>query len=154
VTWNAGEVYEWLSPAVLGYFRGRGAHDPADLTGDVFVSVTRGLPRFRGDAQALRRWVFTIAHHRMVDEYRRSGHALHVWTAEVPDTPARDVEGVDDDLLDALRGLTDEQREVVVLRFVGDLALEDVAKIVGKRAGAVKMLQARGLEALRGLLES
>ena len=154
MTWSAGELYEWLSPAVLGYFRGRGAHDPADLTGDVFVSVTRGLPRFRGDAQALRRWVFTIAHHRMVDEYRRSGHERHVWTADVPDMPEGNAEIVDHDLLAALHRLTDDQREVVVLRFICDLALADVAKIVGKRTGAVKMLQARGLEALRGMLDS
>ena len=154
MTWNAGEVYEWLAPAVLGYFRGRGAHDPANLTGDVFVNVTRGLPKFRGDAPALRRWVFTIAHHRMVDEYRRSTHEPHVWAADVPDAPARDAESVDRDLLDALLGLTDDQREVVVLRFIADLSLEDVAKIVGKGTGAVKMLQARGLESLRGTLES
>ena len=90
----------------------------------------------------------------MVDEYRRSGHDPHVWTADVPDAPDREARGVDADLLAALLGLTDDQREVVVLRFIGDLPLEDVAKIVGKRTGAVKMLQARGLERLRAMLES
>jgi RNA polymerase sigma-70 factor (ECF subfamily) len=50
--------------------------------------------------------------------------------------------------------LSDDQREVVVLRFVADLAVKDVARIVGKRQGAVKMLQARGLERLHELLLS
>ena len=153
--WTAEQAYEQLASAVRGYFRGRGARDPNDLTGDVFVSVTRGLGSFHGDADALRRWVFTIAHHRMVDEYRSSQHDRHVWMAEVPDAPHADVTaGDDDDLTRALAMLSDEQREVVVLRFVADLAVKDVARIVGKRQGAVKMLQARGLERLHELLQA
>ena len=151
--WTAEQAYEQLAPAVRGYFRGRGAGDPNDLTGDVFVSVTRGLGSFHGDADALRRWVFTIAHHRMVDEYRRSQHDQHVWMAETPDTPHADVIAGDDDLTRALVMLSDDQREVVVLRFIADLAVKDVARIVGKRQGAVKMLQARGLERLHELLQ-
>ena len=152
VRWTAEQAYEQLAPAVRGYFRGRGAQDPNDLTGDVFVSVTRGLASFHGDADALRRWVFTIAHHRMVDEYRRASHDPHVWMAEVPDAPQAAVSVGDDDLMRALATLSDDQREVVVLRFVADLAVKDVARIVGKRQGAVKMLQARGLERLHELL--
>jgi RNA polymerase sigma-70 factor (ECF subfamily) len=152
VRWTAEQAYEQLAPAVRGYFRGRGARDPNDLTGDVFVSVTRGLGSFRGDAAALRRWVFTIAHHRMVDEFRRAQHDRHVWMADVPDAPHRDPDR-GDDVTRALATLTDEQREVIVLRFVADLAVKDVARIVGKRQGAVKMLQARGLERLHELLQ-
>ena len=151
--WTAEQAYEQLAPAVRGYFRGRGAGDPDDLTGDVFVNVTRGLASFRGDDTALRRWVFTIAHHRMVDEYRRAHHDRHVWMADVPDAPDTDVAIGDDELARALAMLSDDQREVVVLRFVADLAVKDVARIVGKRQGAVKMLQARGLERLQELLQ-
>ena len=146
-------MYEQLAPAVRGYFRGRGARDADDLTGDVFVSVARGLGSFRGDADALRRWVFTIAHHRLVDEYRRSERDPHLWMAEVPDTAHGDIESGDDVLLRALAALGDDQREVVLLRFAADLSLKDVARIVGKQAGAVKMLQARGLERLHELLQ-
>jgi len=158
VRWTAEQAYEQLAPAVRGYFRGRGAHDADDLTGDVFVSVTRGLGSFRGDATALRRWVFTIAHNRLVDEYRRSARDPHIWTAEVPDAPHVDLIGSDapvgdDVLLSVLAMLGDDQREVVVLRFVADLSVKDVARIVGKQVGAVKMLQARGLERLNELLQ-
>jgi RNA polymerase sigma factor (sigma-70 family) len=153
VRWTAEQAYEQLAPAVRGYFRGRGASDPEDLTGDVFLSVTRGLGSFRGDAAALRRWVFTIAHHRLVDEYRRAERDPHVWMAEVPDAPRADVAPADDMLLHALERLGVDQREVVVLRFVGDLPVRHVAGILGKRAGAVKMLQARGLERLHELLQ-
>jgi RNA polymerase sigma-70 factor (ECF subfamily) len=152
---TAAEVYEELAPAVRGYFLGRGATDPDDLTGDVFVRVAERLGGFRGDRAALRRWVFTIAHNRLVDEYRRSGRRPDAPMAAPPDTtPTSPVpESLDPDLLAALAELTDDQRAVVVLRFVADLPVRDVAKVLGRRSGAVKMLQARGLEALRVALE-
>lgn len=150
---DVGDVYEQLAPQVLGYFRGHGSRDPEGLTGDVFVSVTSGFGGFRGDAAALRRWVFTIAHHRLVDEYRRSGRGGEISLADVPESGVDDAGSqLDPSLLAALTSLTDDQREVVVLRFVADLPVRDVAKIVGKRVGAVKMLQSRGLAALSVLL--
>ena len=145
---SVGDVYEELSPVVLGYLRGRGARDAEDLTGDVFVSVAEGLGAFRGDRAALRRWVFTIAHNRLVDEFRRKRPSRESVVVEAARSALDDEMPIDVEILQALTSLTDEQREVVVLRFVADLPLKDVARIVGKRSGAVKMLQARGLAAL------
>ena len=71
---------------------------------------------------------------------------------EPPDVATLDALGNDPSLTKALAGLTPEQRQVLVLRFVADLPINDVAKIVGKRLGAVKMLQARGLADLRTAL--
>jgi RNA polymerase sigma-70 factor, ECF subfamily len=153
VRWTAAEAYEALAPAVVGYLRGHGVRDPADLAGDVFVSVARGIAGFDGDANALRRWVFTIAHHRLVDEWRRASRDRHILMSEPPDTVAVTDPHDDAELLDALGDLTADQRDVVVLRFIGDLPLRDVARILGKRVGAVKMLQARGLEQLRLCLD-
>lgn len=137
-----------MAPAVLGYFRAQRMRDPEGLTGDVFVAVTEGLARFRGDDAALRRWVFTIAHHRRVDEIRRSTRRPEV-LGDVPvGPPTTDPTPLDHDLVAALDTLTTDQRDVLVLRYVADLSTAEVAKIIGKRAGAVKMLQARGLAAL------
>jgi len=148
------EVYEELAPAVLGYFRGRGAGDPEGLTGDVFVSVTTGLPRFRGNRAALRRWVFTIAHNRLIDQFRRSSRVAEAAVATMPDSGIEDSLPIDAEILRALSALPEGQREVVVLRFVADLPLADVAKIVGKRSGAVKMAQARALTSLAATLST
>lgn len=141
-------VYERLAPAVLGYFRAHRMRDPEGLTGDVFVAVTERLPRFRGDDGALRRWVFTIAHHRRVDEIRRAGRRPEALGAEVEGPPAMDPSPLDPSLVAALDRLTPEQRDVVVLRFVADLPIATVARTTGRRTGAVKMLQSRGLAAL------
>ena len=148
----AGEVYTALAPAVLGYFRSHGVRDAEDLTGDVFVKVTEHLARFRGSDAALRRWVFTLAHHRLVDEFRRSGRSIVTGELDENWGSASDGEPLDAGLVRAISELTDEQREVIVLRFVADLPLRDVARITGRRTGAVKMAQARGLAALQSAL--
>ena len=116
----------------------------------MFVRVAQGIDGFRGDRAALRRWVFTIAHHRLVDEFRSAHRRRSSPVGTVPEVEAAPPASgsLDPDLLAALEQLTDEQREVLVLRFVADLPLRDVARVLGKRAGAVKMLQQRGLERL------
>lgn len=145
---SPASVYDAFSAPVLAYFRSQRMRDPEALTGDVFVAVTEKLAGFRGDDAALRRWVFTIAHHRRVDEIRRRTRRPEVLDDAPSGPPVEDPQPPDPALAAALAQLTDEQREVVVLRFVADLAVADVARITGRRPGAVKMLQSRGLAAL------
>ncbi|HET9443824.1 MAG TPA: sigma-70 family RNA polymerase sigma factor [Acidimicrobiales bacterium] len=153
---NAAQVYRQLAPPVLGYLRSERVPDAEDVLGEVFLQVARDIGRFRGDDGALRRWVFSIAHNRAVDAHRRAARErgrLSELPAEAPagavEVPA---ELVDPTLVDALSALSAEQREVLVLRFVADLSLEAVARITGRRVGAVKALQHRGLESLRRAL--
>ncbi|MEX2658779.1 MAG: sigma-70 family RNA polymerase sigma factor [Acidimicrobiales bacterium] len=149
---GAAEVYLRLAPGVLGYLRAERAPEPEDLLGEVFLQVARDLGRFSGDDDACRRWVFTIAHHRLVDDRRRRHARPQRTDAQVPDVadprPA-DEAGLDPVLRGALAALTPDQREVVVLRFVADLSLEDTAGITGRTVGAVKSLQVRALDNLR-----
>ena len=150
---RAEVLYRELAPGVLGYLRASGAAEPEDRLGEVFLHVARDLHRFRGrdDPVAVRRWVFTIARNRATDAARRSRRRPAIAHAEVPDLEdARHIEEpLDADLVTALRSLTLEQREVLVLRFVADLALEDVASITRRSVGAVKAMQHRALESLR-----
>ena len=150
---SAGEVYRALAPTVLGYLRAQRAPDPEDVLGEVFLQVARDLHRFSGDEAALRRWVFAIAHNRLLDARRRQGRRPAVVTDTVPEQRARPpADPVDPALVAALPRLTPDQREVLVLRFVADLPLEDVARITRRRVGAVKALQHRGLDSLARIL--
>ncbi|HEX2039914.1 MAG TPA: RNA polymerase sigma factor [Acidimicrobiales bacterium] len=150
---SAGEVYRALAPAVLGYLRAQRAPDPEDVLGEVFLQVARDLHRFSGDEAALRRWVFAIAHNRLLDARRRQGRRPAVSHDAVPDRSVPPPpEPVDPALVEALQELTADQREVLVLRFVADLPLEDVARITRRRVGAVKALQHRGIESLTRIL--
>ena len=142
---DAGEVYRRLAPSVLAYLRAQRVADPEDVLGEVFVHVARDLHRVRGDDDAVRRWVFTVARHRVVDEARRRSRRAAVVPGPVPDVAAEGAEPFDAVLLQALNGLTPDQREVVVLRFVADLSLANVARITHRRVGAVKALQQRAL---------
>lgn len=146
---DAGQVYRRLAPAVLGYFRSRRVPDPEDLLGEVFLQVARDVRKFQGDEGDLRRWVFTIAHNRMIDDVRRRARRPALADREVPDQPAPPPEASDEELMAALATLTDEQREVVTLRFVADLSIEDVARMTRRTPGAVKALQHRALANLR-----
>jgi RNA polymerase sigma factor (sigma-70 family) len=153
---DAGDVYRQLAPAVLGYLRGQRVPEPDDVLGEVFLQVTRSLPRFRGDeGEELRRWVFTIARNRVIDDARRRsrrGRLGRIGPASEEAAPSTD-EAVDPDLLLAMGLLTPEQREVVALRFIADLSLEDVARITGRTTGAVKAMQGRGLASLARILD-
>lgn len=152
---EAGEVYRRLAPAVLGYLRAQRAVEPEDLLGEVFLQIARDLHRFSGDDDALRRWVFTVAHHRLIDDRRRRARRPQLADAEVPDLVAPDwPDQPDPELLAALDRLTPDQREVVLLRFVGDLPLEAVAKATKRNVGAVKALQHRALEQLGRILRA
>jgi len=155
-------LYDELSGVLLGFLRMSGARDPENLLGEVFLQMARNLPRFRGDEGALRGWAFLVARNRVVDERRRASRRPEVPLPDDGDTAG----AVGDAEADALQRLGDtrvqelldtlthEQRDVIVLRVLGDLSLEQVAGILGKRVGAVKQLQHRALAALRRTLES
>ena len=153
---DAGALYAQLAPAVLGYLRAQRVPEPEDLLHDVFLQVARDLAGFRGEDAKLRSWVFSIAHNRVIDDRRR--RASRPQKADATDSPERgyldsQLEPPEEELIAACASLTADQREVVVLRFVGDLSLEEVSRLTGRRVTAVKRLQARGLARLAELLE-
>jgi len=148
VTFDVDEIFRCLGGPVHGYLRAAGAVASEDMLSDVFLDVLRGLDRFDGDDEALRRWVFTIAHHRLVDERRKIARRRRFAVQPQAPVPAP-AEPLDRDLEAALDLLTPEQREVVVLRFVADLSLETVATMTGRSVGAVKALQHRALARLQ-----
>lgn len=153
-------IYRDLAPTVASYLRWNGVADVESTTNEVMAQVHRNLGRFEGDGTAFRSWVFTIAHHRMVDDRRARGRRPTVSGNEVEESAlVGDAEHEALDLLGdhRLRALLDQlspdQRDVVLLRIVADLSIEDVAAALGKRRGAVKSLQHRALATLRRHLE-
>ena len=153
-------LYEDLVRPVAAYLRARGVHDVDDVTSDVFLAVFSGLGGFVGEQAQFRSRVFTIAHRRAVDGWRRSARQPHEVPYE-PDDDGRTAASAESDALEVLgeervhellAGLSADQRDVLVLRIVGDLTVEQVGAVVGKRPGAVKALQRRGLASLRRIV--
>jgi RNA polymerase sigma factor (sigma-70 family) len=150
-----------LAGQVASYLRWHRATDPDGLTNDVFAQVHRNLGRFEGDDQGFRSWLFTIAHHRMIDERRRASREIPVQGDGGADESQR-CGDVEEDAFAAmshhevaalLAVLSPDQREVVLLRIVADLPVEEVARLMDKREGAVKALQHRALASLRRHLD-
>lgn len=155
-------IYRQLAGQVASYLRWHRASDPDGLTNDVFAQVHRNLDRFEGDENGFRSWVFTIAHHRMIDDRRRA-HRQPQLQGEMgveDDLGCGDVEEdalavlSHDSVRELVSVLSPDQRDVVLLRVVADLSVEEVARLLDKRAGAVKALQHRALATLRRHLDS
>ena len=159
--WALEEIFRALAPVVTGYLRTHGSFEPEDLTSEVFISVLRNLASFEGDEPAFRSWVFTIAHRRLLDERRRlRRRPPPAPLVVVPDEPGpNDVEDAFGRAFDAARvrdlclQLVPAQREVLLLRLLGGLTVNEVADALGKTPGAVKALQRRGFLAIVRLVE-
>lgn len=158
--WAFERLYGQLAPAVHGYLRSQGVDDPEGAVNDVFLRVFGAIERFEGTPPAFRSWVFAIAHHLVVD--RRRFASRRPSTVAVEHLPEVPTVGVDDEVIGrfdrstvaaVLRLLTPEQRDVLLLRFVAGLSLEEVAEAQGRSVGAVKALQHRALASVRRLLD-
>ena len=152
------ELYRWLSPQVLGYLRARGVAEPEDLLGEVFVQAVRDFGSFRGSEPDFRAWVFSIAHHRLIDAARRSGRRPVepvpteelTANAEAGDAEAEAMARIGTgEVTRLLATLSEDQKSVILLRVLGGLSVPEVARVVEKRPGAVKQLQRRGIARLR-----
>ena len=151
------ELYSGLAPVVLGYLRANGSPDPEDVLSEVFLQVARDIVKFDGDEKGFRSWVFTIAHHRLIDARRHSARRPVELSPEPPEPMQRAEDAANEALTRIgneevqriLSLLSTDQRTVLLLRVVGDMSIEAVATAVGKRPGAVKALQRRGLAAVK-----
>lgn len=161
--WAFTQIYNALAPAVAGYVRAQAVRDADDIVNEVFLAAFTRIGSFRGNEAQFRSWVFTIAHHRIVDARRAARRRPWIDSFDAADASAGVPApgSVEDEALASvglgrlqpvLDRLTPEQREVVVLRVVADLSVEGVARIVGKRPGAVRAVQHRAINALRDAL--
>lgn len=156
-------LHDAMAPAVLGYARGQGVEDPEVVANEALFRALRAIEGFDGDSRKFRSWLFTIAHNLIVDDHRRRSRRpvtveldrSGIWEP----TAGPPVAEIVADRLEAeemvrwIGDLSPHQRSVVLLRLIADLSVADVAKIVGKRQGAVKTLHHRGLAALRRRLD-
>jgi RNA polymerase sigma-70 factor (ECF subfamily) len=158
--WALAWLYRRLNRALLGYLTARAPSAAEDLASETWLAAARHLTAFRGDEKAFRGWLFTIAHHRLAQHWRQANRrpSAPVDPAAMVDYPASDDpagEVVDAAVaVAAARRITDllspAQAEVVLLRVLGGLDVDQVAAVLGRRAGAVRVLQHKALRKLAG----
>jgi len=155
--WALEALYREFHPPVLGFLRARAPSEAEDLASDVFVAVAEGLGRFEGDEDGFRSWLFTITYRQVGQLRRRMGRrrtdpfpAEEVGERVPPGDAERDAMAAigTQQALDLIATLPPAQGEVLLLRVVADLPVDEVAKIVGKRPTAVRALQHRAVVGL------
>jgi RNA polymerase sigma-70 factor (ECF subfamily) len=149
------QIYERYAAAIYRYiyFRVREAELAEDLQAEVFLRMLEGIHRYEERGWPISAWLYRIAHDRTVDTIRRRRSRKHVplelWGGSC-DGPENMVSAQLDyeELARTLEVLTDDQRQVILLRFMADMSVQEVAKALGRTEGAVKALQHRGLQSL------
>jgi RNA polymerase sigma-70 factor (TIGR02952 family) len=153
-----GMLYEYYLDPIYRYIYYRiGSHpDAEDLTEQVFIKAWEALPRYQERGYRLSSWLYRIAHNIVIDHRRRDRAREEVelteesaGLAELP-TPQEQLIQAETmaEVVRAMTTLSDEQQEIIILRFIEGLSYAEVAQIMGKNEGACRALQYRALAAL------
>lgn len=146
------QLFESHYPAIYryAYLRLGHRHDAEDIAASVFTEAVRGIGSFKYKGIPVAAWLYRIAHHETVDALKKR-RPLAELDEELADTRKSQVAHAIDrhDLGDAMAGLKQEHREVLLLRFIEDRSVKETATALSKTEGAVKVLQLRALRALR-----
>jgi RNA polymerase sigma-70 factor (ECF subfamily) len=156
-----GELYRRNVDVIYRYIwtRVRETTVAEDLTGSVFLKALEALPTYEPSGKPFLAWLYRIAYARIVDHWRQQERRTEVPLLET--LPAREpqphevLEAEADwgRAMELIAQLTDDQQDVLILRFIGDMSLTEVAETLGKTLGATKALQHRALAALARMLE-
>lgn len=155
------DAWHWFfnefSGPIAGYARRMGVSDPDDVTSSVLEAVARSVGSFSGSHRQFRSWVFSIAHARIVDSFRKENRRdeVELDLSALPSTESAEsaVVSGDPELEWAMSQLTEDQRSMLHLRFVVGLSTKDVAKAIGKSEVATRVALHRSSARLKELLE-
>ena len=155
------EIFRAYQPRLLRYLRAQEPGMADDLAAEVWLAVARGLDGFSGDEVGFRGWLFTIARNRLIEHRRRQARRrTDPLPAERLDRPIEHGPGGDpawlvierlgvQQTIEALIGdLAPEQAEAVLLRVLGGFDVAEVARIMGRSPGNVRVLCHRALKRL------
>lgn len=159
-----GELYEFYAPLVYRFFASHTDDnlDAEDLTEDVFIKLWKALPGYRERGVPFAGYLFRIARNTLTDHYRNSNHrnnTLPIEESRIQDPhadPAHIVaQGQErQNLREVMAQLRPDYQLVLSTRFISGLSPDEIAIVMGRSPGAVRVLQHRALSALRKLLSA
>jgi RNA polymerase sigma-70 factor (ECF subfamily) len=152
-------LYEEEAQGLLGFlvYRTGDRAMAEDVLADAFEKVLRSRRRFDPRRGSAKTWLYTVALNRLTDLQRRSATERRALERIAAGSEAEDAGGLGGveqggDLMTALGGLSEEEREAIALRFGGDLTVPEVAKVLGVKLSTAEGRVYRGLEKLRDAL--
>jgi RNA polymerase sigma-70 factor (ECF subfamily) len=156
-----GKLYLRHLDAIYRYifFRvNQSAEEAEDISEIVFFKAWQSLARFKEESGNFRAWIYRIAHNAVIDHYRKQ-NKLEQLTEDIESNDEDALERIDKEnkvatVTEALKFLTDEQKQMVTLKFMNDLSNKEIAKLLGKNEEAIRAIQSRALKTLRKVLKN
>lgn len=156
------ELYEYYITPIFRFvfFRVRNRLDAEDLTQGIFLKTWNYLPNYKQKKDPFSSWLYAIARNTVIDFWRKKKD----WSiSELGENTIKEERRPIDDLIEeegdlravkeAIELLTDEQQEVIILKFIDGLSNKEISKIIGKREDAIRQLQSRAIRILREYLK-
>mgnify|MGYP005857245977 CR=1 FL=1 len=153
-----GEIYSMLVDDLYAFVRGQcsGSQTAEDIVAEVFLKAWRSAGTYKAGSYRFRAWIFAIARNETRDYWRSLSRATSPLTDDMPEQPQEQADPERPDARNlterALAVLTESQREVVVLRYFAGKSHAEIARITGRREGAIRALLHRALRRMRKVL--
>jgi RNA polymerase sigma-70 factor, ECF subfamily len=142
--WAFGWLYRRFQPGLLRMLAVIAPHHAEDIAADVWLEVAATLPAFEGDERAFRAWLASTARYQVIEATRRNGRRV----GRVLDDDATESMASTSFAARVVAVLPPEEADVVLLRVVKGMDVEEVAKALGRPPAAVRSLQHRALRRL------
>ena len=155
-----GSLYDRYQPEILRYLthRLRDQDLAEDLTQQVFLKAWQAVPRYQQRGVPFKAWLYRMAHNQMIDHFRARRPTTALEGIDVPEAPIAEQRLIRQELLDHLQGaldrLTEDHRQVLVLRFLMEQSAAEIGVIMDRKEVTVRGLQFRALRALRAEIEA
>jgi len=155
-------LYDYYFPKIYSYIYHR-VQNPQlaeDLVAETFYKALANIKKFKWQDRSFACWLYTIARNQVIDQFRRQEplsleERENDLTAPAANNPEEKIlsEVTKEELLKAIKTLSSDQQDALLLRFQEDLKIKEIALVLNKNEGAIKALLFRGLKNLRKKLE-
>ncbi len=152
-----GALYDHYLPRIYRfvYVKVASREDAEDISHQVFLNAWQNVPRYKSRGFPFSSWLYEIARNQVIDYYRTRKEAVSIDEID-PDSMSEEAHGDSlnveldlDRVMKRLRTMKPEYQDVLILRFVEDMSLKEVASALNKTEGAIKLLQHRAISALK-----
>lgn len=155
-----GGLYDRFQPEIVRYLthRTRDADAAEDLAQQVFLKAWQAIPRYEDRGVPFKAWLYRMAHNQMVDHFRSRRPTSDLEGVDLPVDSEAETLLLEGEMQEALKGalerLTEDHRQVLVLRFLMEKSAREIGEIMGRKEVTIRGLQMRALQALRREIES
>ena len=155
-----GGLYDRFQPEILRYLivRVRDRDVAEDIAQQVFLKAWQAIPRYQHRGAPFRAWLYRMAHNQMVDHFRTRRPTTDLEGVDLPEESEAEARLLTAEtngaLREALERLSEDHRQVLVLRFLMEKSAREIGEIMGRKEVTVRGLQMRALQALRREIET